>query len=434
MEWQQLVVDVALEVTADGRFAYQLVLVSTPRQAGKSTLFGAVMDHRALMIPRARVWFTFQTHTSAVDWLTNEHYPALAIFGGEVHLRRMSGSEHVKFRRTEGLIRPFPPTPAGLHSKTSDLVVVDEAWAFDLVRGRALDQAIVPTQATKPNAQVWKVSTAGDANSVWWLGAIEAGRAAAEAGRTDSVAFFEWACPNELDPTDPDAWPLYHPAYGRTINAEQMQAALDQLGPDEFARAYGNRWVSSTARIIPLDVWRAGAEEPAELPAAHELALAFDVAVDRSDAAIVAAWRDELGVGHIEVADYRPGVGWLMERLLELAGRWAPVIVAYDAAGPALDVADALERAGLELVGLKAREYATACAALLDGLTNTQVRYRAHPALDAAAASAAQRRLGDAWAWGRRQSSTSLSPLTAATVALYGWDHAPERLGDFHIY
>ena len=29
------------------------------------------------------------------------------------------------------------------------------------------------------------------------------------------------------------------------------------LGPDEFARAYGNRWVSTTARVIPLGAWRA---------------------------------------------------------------------------------------------------------------------------------------------------------------------------------
>ena len=74
----------------------------------------------------------------------------------------MAGSEHVRWHRSAGLIRPFPPTPNGLHSKISDLVVVDECGTFDLVRGNSLDQAIVPTQATRPNAQAWKVSTAGD--------------------------------------------------------------------------------------------------------------------------------------------------------------------------------------------------------------------------------------------------------------------------------
>ena len=111
-------------------------------------------------------------------------------------------------------------------------------------------------------------------------------------------------------------------------------------------------------------------------------------------------------------------------------------MVAYDAAGPALDVADVLGRAGLELVGLKAREYAGACLGLLDALVSEPpgVRVRPHPALDSAASAAARRALGDARAWGRRQSTVSIAPLTAATVALWGWDHAPAELGTFRVF
>jgi hypothetical protein len=436
MPWQEYVAEVALEVDEAGRFAYQLVLVTVPRQSGKTTLFGAVLDHRALVVPRARCWFTQQSGKHAVDWLINEHWPLLAAFAPKVHLRRAAGSEHIKWLPSGGLIRPFPPTPDGLHSKVSDLVVVDEPWAFDPVRGTQLDQAIVPTQATRPNAQVWKVSTAGDASSTWWLGSVEAGRAAVRAGRTAGVAYFEWSCPDGLDPGDAVSWPRYHPALGRTIGAESVQAALDQLGPDEFARAYGNRWVSTVARVIPLEAWRRAGENPAALPEAGGVALAFDVAVDRSDAAIVAAWRDEGGIAHVEVADQRPGVGWLAERLGELVERWRPVAVGYDAAGPALDVADVLERSGMVLVGLKAREYAAACAGLLEALCAPEpaVRYRTHPALDAAAHGAVRRALGDAWAWGRRQSSGSLAALTAATVAVWAFDHAPAAQGDFRIW
>ena len=201
-----------------------------------------------------------------------------------------------------------------------------------------------------------------------------------------------------------------------------MTAALAMLGPDEFRRAYGNQWVSTTARVIPLAAWRAAAEPEQPQPEAGRVALAFDVAVDRSDAAIVAAWRDDTGVGHLEVVDHRDGVGWLPERLGELVGRWRPVAVGYDAAGPALDVADVVTRGGLELVGLKAREYVAACAGLLEALVAepAKVRYRPHPALDAAANDAARRAIGDGWGWGRRQSVGSLSALTAATVSVWG--------------
>ena len=436
MPWQQHVADVGLEVDDDGRFVYQLVAATVPRQSGKTTLFGAVMDQRGIATPRARVFFTMQTAKDAVDWLTNEHWPLLAPFGNAVALRRMAGSEHVKFRSSGGLVRPFPPNPTGLHGKTSDLVVVDECWAFDLVRGQQLDQAIVPTQATRPNAQVWKVSTAGDANALWWLGTVEAGRAAVEAGRTEGVAYFEWSCPDDLDPTDPASWPTYHPAYGRTIGPESMTAALELLGPDEFARAYGNRWVSMVARVIPLTSWRAAADPDGPMPESGRVALGFDVALDRSDAAVAAAWRDEYGIAHIEVADYRSGVGWLSERVGELVDRWAPVAFAYDAAGPAIDVADVLSRAGIAVEGIKARDYAAACSGLLEALTSDPpgVRIRPHPAMDAAAGAAARRSVADAWAWGRRQSSTSIAALTASTVALWAFDHAPADSGPFRIY
>ena len=62
------------------------------------------------------------------------------------------------------------------------------------------------------------------------------------------------------------------------------------------------------------------------------------------------------------------------------------------------------------------------------------VAIRPNQALDNAAAAAARRALGDAWAWGRRQSAVSISTLTAATCALWAYDHAPASLGDFRVW
>ena len=215
-----------------------------------------------------------------------------------------------------------------------------------------------------------------------------------------------------------------------------MQAALSMLGPDGFARAYGNRWVSTATRVIPLAAWRAGGRGTGRAARAGNGGRGFRRGRrsfrrgDRGRLARPGRRRSRRGR-----SSRRPGVGWLAERLLELRDRWRPVVIAYDAAGPALDVADVAERAGIELAGLKAREYAAACAGLLDALVAEpgRLRYRPHPALDAAAAGAARRTLGDAWAWGRRQSAGSLSALTAATVAVWAFDHAPEALGEFRI-
>lgn len=436
MGWQQYVADVALEVDDEGRFVYQVADVAVPRQSGKTTLFGFVMDHRALTIRGGRVFFTMQAAKDAVDWLLNEHAPVLdPVVGSEVHVRRAQGSEGLRWRRSGGMVRTFAPQPKSLHGKTSDLVVVDEAWSFDLLRGKALDQAIVPTQATKPAAQVWKVSTAGDDSARWWLASVEAGRAAVSSGRTSGRCYFDWSCPDGLDPCEEASWPVYHPAYGRTIGRAAMVSALEQLGPDEFARAYGNRWAHVATRAIPAESWVAAADVDQPLPTAGTMALGFDVAVDRSDATIVAAWRDETGTMRWEVADNRPAAGWVAGRLAHLVERWRPTAIGYDAAGPALDVADEATRNGLDLAPVKGREYQAACAATLAGLTELppRHRFRPHVALDQAAGAAGQKTAGDGWVWARRGTETSLSPLTAATVAGWAFDHAP-TLGAFRIY
>ena len=435
MPWQRYVFDVGLEVLPDGRWAYPSVTVSVPRQVGKTTGYGLAMEQRAMSQARARCWFTMQTGKHAVDWLLNEHAPVLRPLAGNFRLRRGAGFESVQWHASGGLVRPFPPQPDALHSKVTDLVVIDECWAFDLVRGHALDQAIVPTQATrKGRGQVMKLSTAGDAVSLWWQGQVEAGRAAVKAGRTDGLAYFEWSCPDDLDPCEPTSWPQFHPAHGFTMDDAALGAALDMLGPEEFARAFGNRWSSGSARVIPGEAWLACADSSQAAPAPGDLVLGFDVAVDRSEAAILAAWSDG-DLCRVEVVECRAGdVAWMPGRLAELVDRWAPRSISYDRAGPAIDVADAAMLAGVELAPLGGRDYAAACSGLLEALCAEipTLRYTPHPQLDAAAAAATRRALGDSWAWGRRQSTVSLATLTAATCARWGLLHSPP-VGPFRI-
>jgi len=435
MPWQQQVVDVALEVDDDGLFVYPSVCVTVPRQSGKTLMVGAVAEHRAMTTRLGRVWLTMQTGRDARDWFLHEHAPMLAALDGLFTFNRGAGNEAIRWLRGgRGSFRPFNPTVDALHGKQSDLVVVDEAWSFDPIRGRELDQAIVPTQATRPGAQVWKISTAGTDMSTWLLGSVESGRAAVTADKRVGTAYFEWSCPDNLDPTLPESWPSYHPAYGRTITAKAMLAALEMLGPEEFSRAYGNKWLHTTARVIPLALWLEAARADQTMPQPGKVALGFDVALDRSDACIVAAYRDEHGVARVEVAEHQAAAGWVASRLAELCERWRPIAVSYDEAGPAVDVADQARRAGLDLVGLKAADYAASCSSLLQGLLDHKVTYRPHGALDQAAAAAGRRQLGDRWAWGRRQAAVSIAALVAGTVAVWAFDHAPEPVGPFKVF
>lgn len=432
MPWQRQVVDVGLERDPDtGLYVYGTVIVTVQRQSGKTTLVLSVATHRCLTLSRARVWYTCQTGKDAGDWFRNEARPIFddSLFRGRYKTRMSQGSEGMTWHHNASSFRVFPPLRDGLHGKQSDLVFSDEAWAHDEVKGDELKQAIRPTMATRPGAQKWPLSTMGDATSLYLDSYIELGLASVRADRREGVCFLDWGIPDDLDPTDVDRVADYHPAVGFTIPRQALWTAFDDLRdkPGEFARAYGNRKTRVGERVIPAAAWEACAvAAPAwQRPEPQQLALAFEVAVDGSDAAITAAWRyDPLGPVHVDVIDHRPGTSWLADRVVELRDTWRPRTIAHNAAGPAVDVADELRRRGVTLYPVATREYVAACVGFLrDVLTEGRLLHPGHPALDLAAESAGQRQLGEAWAWGPRASVGSISPLVGVTVARWAFDH-----------
>ena len=85
MPWQRDALDVALELDPEtGHYCYGIVVISVPRQSGKTTIEGDAADHRCLTTPRARVWITMQNGKTADSWMREEHHADLAaatVFG-----------------------------------------------------------------------------------------------------------------------------------------------------------------------------------------------------------------------------------------------------------------------------------------------------------------------------------------------------------------
>jgi hypothetical protein len=417
MPWQRTASALLNEHDGTGRRVRRFVVVTIQRQAGKTSWLLAEAVERCIYgPPRRRVWYTAQSGQYARDkWAELVEDLLDSPLADRLEVKLTNGSERVIFPNGSTL-RPFPPTRDALHSMQSDLVIIDEAWKHSAERGAELMQAIGPTQATRPGAQVVVVSTAGSlADSTFLHPLVVRGRA-----QDPALAYLEWSIPDSADPMDTAEVARWHPAVGRTIEVDFLEAEAAKLAdmPGEYARAYGNRWTQTLERIIDPSTWaRAATDTP--LPAGAPV-FAGDIAQDRSRSAIVAA----VG-GVLEVIESRPGTEWVAARLAELVARHAPAAVLVDHIGPSATLADDLAAAGVTLYPLTAGVYATACQRFTDDLTNGRIRHRPHPALDAAVDAAAQRPLGDGWAWARRRAAAPICELVAATLASWGDQHRP---------
>lgn len=429
MPWQRHVAAVANELDpVTGAFAHPVVVLTVQRQAGKTVLVCANSTHRCLITTDRECWYTAQTRMDARKTfmkLTRRIRRSM-LRPPFAKIRESNGSEEISFP-TGSSYGLFAPTDEALHGSANALVNVDEAWAFDSVQGAAMLQAIMPTFSTV-DGQLWIFSAAGSPSSTWLRELVDAGRLAAPPGAgpppPGSMAYFEFGIPDDVDATDVDAVMVHHPANGFTLRRDALVAAAALMGPDEFARAFGNRWAATAApSAIPALVWNLAADPGAELPASG-LALALEVGQGGADAAIVAGWRDPSGIARVELAEHRDGTAWVVPRLLELVTRWDPVAVYYDRMGPAVAVGDEAARAGLDPVAVTTDEMTGACAGMLAGLAARTIRYRPHPALSAAATAATTRPVGDRWVWARRTSGSSIATLVAATLAVWAADHA----------
>lgn len=422
MPWQTLACHVVGQRLPDGRPRWPLVLISVPRQAGKTKNASAVMFHRALSRRQAKVWYTCDTGQKArTKWLELVDDVNLSPYRPPfVKVLKTNGSEALKIPRLGSQIRPHPPTEDSLHSEQSDLNIIDEAWSFDEPTAAALMQAIVPTQSTRPHRQTVIISTRGTAESVWFHTLIEQALAG-----DPGVFLLDYGIPADADPTDLDIVAAHHPAYGHTVDMAALETGLAQLGPAGFARGYGNRATGARRTMVPATVW-ATAQTTEIIPADVPASLGAAIDVDRSETAIAAAALVD-GIPVVEILDVRPGTSWAVDRLVELADLVDsdPVI---DEVGPSSTLYAALQRAKVTPQKVSVRELTTASAEIMDRLTHTapdgsldpQIRFRPDPALDLAMQVVDRRRLGDAWTWSRQGSAGSIAALEAATLAVHG--------------
>ncbi len=459
MPWQRDAAMVGCEIDGDtGLPAYREVIVTVPRQQGKTTLYLSWQIDRCLS-PQwdqpQRSAFTAQSGKDARDKWLDEIFPLIRRSrmlkpgaGLVARIYEGMGNEFIRF--TNGsLIRLLSTSTSAGHSKTLHQAVLDEVWHD--ADGRR-EQGLRPAMLTVADAQLLVCSTQGNAASVVLDRKVEQGRAAVAADSGHGIAYLEYSAPDGWDPADEDSYFGFMPAlcpappcrcgggkWRHTVTMDAIRSERASMEPPEFARAYGNIPDRSGQRVsLASGRWAECADAGSRIEG--PVALAFAVAPDESPWAgtcsIAVAGRRAGGLAHGELTEPpRPGTAGLVTRLCELADAHDPCVLVVNPAGAAGALVKELIERGfvvtapgkdpppgkrrLQLTG--AREYAQACGALTQDVANDRWRHLGQEPLDTAAAAARTRSLEDAWAWSWRGAPADISPLEAVTLARHGF-------------
>lgn len=405
------------------------VAVCAPRQNGKNVilemreLVGCLLLGEKLIVHSAHLADTSEEAFRRLDelidaneWLSKQVRHVWRA-NGKASIEFMNGNR-IRFRtRTRGGGRGFSGSP----------VIFDEPMYLPEVSMGS----IMPVVSAQPDPQVWYTGSAVD-QTVHPDGVVFARvRDRALKGESSRLAYFEWSLdvddPEDLDAevaADPAVWAATQPALGRRITAEYIAAEIEELAWRTFAveRLGVGDWppVDGTAdQVIPLVKWNALIDEKSKAP--DPVCFAFDVALDRSWAAIGAAGMREDGKPHVEVVEHRRGTAWLPARLAELAETHETTGEVFcDSYGAGGTLIPQLEELGVVIQSVTAKEHANACGLMFDLVEEERLRHLGTAQLTDALKGAAKRPLGEAWAWHRKNSRVDISPLVACTLALWG--------------
>ncbi len=426
--WQALVLEHALGERADGSWSAVEVGLCVPRQNGKNVvleareLAGLFLLNERLLIHTAQHFKTAKEHFLRLLGLI-ESTPEL---DSRVHrVIRTHGEEGIELRNGQRILF-FARTKSSGRGFTAPFIAYDEAMFL----AETSIGALTFTQAAVPNRQRWYAGSAVD-ELVHADGVVFARvRERALSGRDPRLAWFEWSVdaerPELLDDElagDPDQWAIANPGLALRIPHEAVADEHRTVDRRTYAveRMGVGAWPATdadSATVIDLEQWAALIDDASEL--ADPVCFAFDVAPDRATAAIAAGGRRPDGLFHVEIVQHRRGTGWIVPELERLVDRWRPLAVLCDPAGPAGSLIYRCEDAGVPVSPVAAGDHAKACGLLADSVVQEQLRHRGSAELVAALKGATRRPLGDAWAWSRKNSAIDISPLVAATLALWG--------------
>lgn len=434
--WQKWFLKHCLELLPDGSPRFKTIVLMVARQNGKTacvqilTLWKMYMRDAKLTLGTAQkedtakeIWRDCLEIAQSIPYLASEIPQRGGVTGtnGSIQFKLRSGARYkVGTANRKG----------GRSLSVDGFVIIDElreqtnweAWA-----------ALTSTVKAKKTGQVMAMSNAGDAASVVLRTLREKNLKAIEDGTANRVGHFEYSAPEGCDIDDRDGWAEANPSLGwNEALTEDVIAASMEADPEDVFRIEQmcQWWTRSASSIFPGDTWVEKLDPHSFIT--DDSPLVLSVAAYQKEgtigrASICAAGLRPDGRRHVEVISSRPGLDWVVDKVVEdyeLSGADAVIIQSRGAVASRW-IADLRDR-GVNVMEFGGGDIAIAHGSfyqsiIAEGDIPKKTFHIGQEALTLAANEAHMKPFsGGLWVFDMEHDSVDITPLVGCVQALHG--------------
>ena len=415
--WQLNVLSDWMALTPDGKWVSGTCGLAVPRQNGKSGLAEGRAD-AGMILYNEQVIYTAHLQKTAT-----ETFEEMAAFFETPKLKTRVkdiktaiGREQI-ILKTGARIKFLARTRNGGRGQHGDLLIFDEAQELDY----DAQASFIPAISASLNPQVVYLGTPPDPTAP---GVVFRGiRSNALSGNTEKTAWTEFGASEVGDITDRARWAATNPALGRRILVSTIEAELEQLAPDDFARERLGWWspVVEHKEVKALDekAWDECASS--ELKPEGKTAFGIKFSADGSDVCLAGAVIPQDGKPRVSLIDRKPtghGIKWLADFLNQRYSKACCVVIdGRNGVDVLVDRIQDTWRMKGSVIRPSSKDMLAAVGTLTDAVNEHALTwYEQQAALRDSAITSTRRPLAGGWAFGGEDSL----PIEAAALALWG--------------
>jgi len=383
------------------------------------------------LFPRLTVlWTAHRTRTATMTFTTMQGMVRKKKI--RVHLavdrsdgiRSANGEQEIRFKNGSRIMFGAREAGFGRGFDSVDIEVFDEA---QILTEKALEDMVPATNASKQPSGALLFFMGTPPRPTDPGEEFTNRRTKALEGKARNMVYVEFSADDDADPDDHAQWEKANPSFPSRTPLESMERMREQLTDDDsFRREALGIWdAAGTPEVIDAASWGRVAD-PASMPV-ERLTLAIDVAPNRKVASVALAGRRPDGLWHVELDEQKNGVEWVAAWVKARTEKNRLHAVVVD------EMTGLVERrrgrnylVGTDVVvtlaAAEGRDMAVASGQFFDGVMepSPKLRHADQPQMNVALSVARKRPLAGAWAWNRKDETSDITPVVAATLALWG--------------